>query len=89
MHPSVMLFDEVTSSLDPELAAEVLRVIRELANDGMTMFIVTHEISFAREVSDHLVLLENGRVVEQGPAERLFTAPTHPRTAEYLARAST
>jgi polar amino acid transport system ATP-binding protein len=87
MSPTVMLFDEPTSALDPELVSEVLDVIRQLADSGMTMLIVTHEIGFAREVADRFIFMEAGRVVEDGPAATL--APdtvNHPRTREFLSK---
>ena len=86
MRPSLMLLDEITSALDPELVAEVLAVIRELANEGMTMLIATHEMGFARDIADRVCFLDAGRILEQGPPERIFTAPEHPRTARFLAR---
>jgi polar amino acid transport system ATP-binding protein len=86
MHPHLMLLDEVTSALDPELVAEVLAVIRELAREGMTMLIATHEMSFARDIADRVCFLDAGRILEQGPSERIFTAPEHPRTRQFLAR---
>jgi len=86
MDPEIMLFDEPTSALDPELVGEVLAVIEDLTTAGMTMVIVTHEISFARDVADHVVFMEDGRIVEQGPAAQLFGAPRSPRTAEFLRR---
>ena len=81
-----MLFDEVTSALDPELVGEVLGVIRDLAQTGMTMLIATHEMGFAREIADHVCFLDQGRILEQGPPERIFTAPEEPRTQEFLRR---
>jgi polar amino acid transport system ATP-binding protein len=86
MQPKAILFDEPTSSLDPELAGEVLSVIRTLARDGMTMMIVTHEMLYAREVADRVLFLDGGRIVEEGPAEELLTAPSHPRTKDFLRR---
>ena len=86
MHPHLMLLDEVTSALDPELVAEVLAVIRELARDGMTMLIATHEMSFAHDIADRVCFLEAGRILEEGPPERIFTAPQHPRTRQFLRR---
>ena len=85
MEPEVMLFDEPTSALDPELVGEVLNVIKLLAQRGMTMIVVTHEIGFAREVADHLVFMEGGRIVESGPARAMIAAPREARTAEFLA----
>jgi polar amino acid transport system ATP-binding protein len=84
--PTVLLFDEPTSALDPESTGEVLRVMRELANDGMTMIIVTHELPFAREVSDWVVFIDGGRIIEQGPAADVLDSPREPRTAAYVAR---
>ncbi len=84
MEPKVMLFDEATSALDPELVGEVLRVMRALAADGMTMVVVTHEMGFAREVADELVFMADGTIIEHGPPERLFTAPKSPRTRQFL-----
>jgi polar amino acid transport system ATP-binding protein len=84
MQPKVMLFDEATSALDPELVGEVLTVMRDLANAGMSMVIVTHEMSFARDVSDRIIFMDHGLIVEQGPPGKLFTKPEHPRTIEFL-----
>ena len=86
MKPKLMLLDEVTSALDPELVAEVLDVIRELAESGMTMLIATHEMGFAREIADRVCFLDRGRILEQGSPERIFTEPTEPRTQEFLRR---
>jgi ABC-type polar amino acid transport system ATPase subunit len=86
MQPKIMLFDEPTSSLDPEMVGEVLQVMRTLAEEGMTMAIVTHEMRFAREVSDTIVVLDEGRIIEQGPPEKIFTQPTQARTKEFLAK---
>jgi polar amino acid transport system permease protein len=86
LRPKVLLFDEPTSALDPELVGEVLDVIKELARSGTTLVIVTHEIGFAREVADRVVFMEQGRVLEVGPPEQVFTTPTHPRTAAFLAK---
>jgi polar amino acid transport system ATP-binding protein len=86
MNPKAMLFDEVTSALDPQLVGEVLKVMRMLANDGMTMVIVTHEMQFAREVADRVVVMDAGVVLEEGAPGEVFTAPTHARTREFLAR---
>jgi len=86
MQPKIMLFDEPTSSLDPEMVGEVLQVMRALAEEGMTMAIVTHEMRFAREVADTIVVLDAGRIIEQGPPEKIFTQPDHPRTLEFLAK---
>ncbi len=84
MNPSLMLFDEVTSALDPELVGEVLNVIKGLAEDGMTMLLVTHEMRFAFEVSDKIVFMNQGRIEEQGPPRELFERPQSPRLAEFL-----
>jgi ABC-type polar amino acid transport system ATPase subunit len=84
MEPKVMLFDEATSALDPQLVGEVLQVIRELANEGMTMVLVTHEMKFAREVADRIIFMDGGVIVEEGAPEPFFTNPTHPRTKEFL-----
>ena len=86
MRPHLMLLDEVTSALDPELVAEVLAVIKELAREGMTMLIATHEMGFARDIADRVCFLEAGRILEQGKPERIFTAPEHPRTRQFLGR---
>jgi polar amino acid transport system ATP-binding protein len=86
MQPELMLFDEVTSALDPELVAEVLEVIRELAAGGMTMIIATHEMSFARDMADRVCFLDAGRILEEGPPERIFTAPREERTQQFLQR---
>jgi polar amino acid transport system ATP-binding protein len=86
MRPGVMLFDEVTSALDPELVAEVLSVIKELADEGMTMLIATHEMGFARDIANRVCFLDEGRILEQGPPERIFTSPEHPRTRRFLGR---
>lgn len=84
MNPSLMLFDEVTSALDPELVGEVLAVIRDLANEGMTMLLVTHEMRFAYEVSDRIVFMNQGKIEEQGPPKQLFNNPASPRLAEFI-----
>ena len=86
LRPKVLLFDEPTSALDPELVNEVLDVIKELARSGVTLIIVTHEIGFAREVSDTVVFMEQGRILETGTPEKVFNTPDHPRTAEFLAK---
>jgi polar amino acid transport system ATP-binding protein len=86
MQPELMLLDEVTSALDPELVAEVLSVIRELAEAGMTMVIATHEMSFARDTANRVCFLDAGRILEQGPAEEIFTHPREPRTQQFLER---
>jgi polar amino acid transport system ATP-binding protein len=84
--PQLMLLDEVTSALDPELVTEVLGVIRDLKDDGMTMIIATHEMGFAREVADEVCFLDGGRMLEQGPPERIFGDPQQPRTRQFLRR---
>ena len=81
-----MLFDEPTSALDPEISGEVLNVMRDLAADGMTMVVVTHEMAFARSVSDEVVFMDKGIIAEKGSPEKLFTAPELPRTREFLSR---
>jgi polar amino acid transport system ATP-binding protein len=86
MRPQLMLLDEVTSALDPELVGEVLNVIRELAAGGMTMLIATHEMSFAREIADRVCFLDEGVILEQGPPEEIFSAPKEPRTQQFLQR---
>ena len=86
MDPLLMLFDEPTSALDPELVGEVLGTMRDLAQGGMTMIVVTHEMAFAREVGDRVVVMDAGRIVEQGPPATLFAAPAHPRTKAFLSR---
>ncbi|WP_460043367.1 amino acid ABC transporter ATP-binding protein [Pseudomonas sp. S2_H01] len=86
MKPKAMLFDEPTSALDPETVGEVLQVMKELAEDGMTMVVVTHEMGFAREVADRVVVLDQGELIEQGPPEQIFSRPTHPRTQAFLSR---
>jgi len=84
--PELMLFDEITSALDPELVAEVLNVIRGLKEEGMTMLIATHEMGFARDVADRVGFLDDGVILEQGPTRELFTNPTQPRTRQFLQR---
>ena len=84
MEPKVMLFDEATSALDPELVGEVLRVMRQLATEGMTMLVVTHEMGFARDVADRVVFMDHGAIVEDSPPDRLFTDPKSPRTRQFL-----
>ncbi|HTJ98966.1 MAG TPA: amino acid ABC transporter ATP-binding protein [Bordetella sp.] len=86
LRPEVMLFDEATSALDPELVGEVLAVIKALAEDGMTMILVTHEIAFAREVADQVIFMRDGVVVEAGPAEQVIDTPTQAATQAFLAR---
>jgi len=84
MRPDVILFDEPTSALDPELVGEVLNTIRQLAQEKRTLVIVTHEMSFARDVADRAIFMDQGRIVEQGPAKELFTHPQQPRTRQFL-----
>ncbi len=86
MNPDVMLFDEPTSALDPEMVGEVLEVMKELARDGMTMVVVTHEMGFAREVGDRVIFMADGRIVETGKPEEIFTAPKEERTRDFLAK---
>ena len=86
MQPDLMLFDEPTSALDPEISGEVLNVMRDLAADGMTMVVVTHEMAFARNVSDEVVFMDQGVIAEKGSPEKMFTNPEMPRTREFLAR---
>jgi len=86
MHPSVMLCDEITSALDPELVGEVLKVVESLADDGMTLLMVTHEMNFARRVSDRVVFMHAGRIHEIGPPEQIFDAPRTAELQQFLAR---
>ena len=86
MKPRLMLLDEVTSALDPELVAEVLEVIRELAEQGMTMVIATHEMGFARDIAHRVCYLHEGVILEQGPPDRIFSEPEHERTRQFLQR---
>jgi polar amino acid transport system ATP-binding protein len=86
MKPNLMLLDEVTSALDPELVAEVLQVIRELAESGMTMLIATHEMSFARDIAHRVCFLDDGVLLEEGPPEEIFSSPKNPRTQQFLER---
>jgi polar amino acid transport system ATP-binding protein len=86
MDPDVLLLDEITSALDPELVAEVLDVIRELAEQGMTMVIATHEMSFARDIADRVVFLDEGRILEEGSPDQIFSAPAEERTRRFLDR---
>ena len=82
--PEILYFDEPTSALDPQLTAEVLEVMRNLASEGMTMIVVTHEMGFARDVSSHVIFMADGNIVEEGPAKEFFTAPKQARTKEFL-----
>ena len=86
MHPKVMLFDEPTSALDPEMVGEVLDVMKQLAREGMTMVVVTHEMGFAREVGDRVVFMDGGRIIEQGTPEDVFERPQNPRLKEFLGK---
>ena len=86
MHPEVMLFDEPTSALDPEMVGEVLEVMKELAEEGMTMVVVTHEMGFAREVATRVLFMDGGVIAEQAPPEEFFAHPQHPRTREFLSK---
>jgi polar amino acid transport system ATP-binding protein len=86
MHPKIMMFDEATSALDPEMIGEVLDVMRTLAREGMTMAVVTHEMGFAREVSDRVIFMDEGQLVEEGTAEHFFKNPTHERTKLFLSQ---
>jgi polar amino acid transport system ATP-binding protein len=86
MKPALMLFDEPTSALDPEMIGEVLGVMKELALEGMTMIVVTHEMGFAREAADRVVMMDDGRIVEEGSPRRLFAAADHERTRQFLAK---
>jgi polar amino acid transport system ATP-binding protein len=84
MDPDLMLFDEPTSGLDPEVGAEILSVMRELAREGMTMLIATHEMEFARQVSNRIVVMVDGAIIEQGPPEQIMRTPEHERTRRFL-----
>ena len=86
MEPEVMLFDEPTSALDPEMVGEVLEVMKELAHDGMTMVVVTHEMGFAREVSNRVIFIDDGKIQEDEPPQELFTNPKHPRLKAFLSK---
>ena len=86
MQPEVMLFDEPTSALDPELTGEILKVIRDLASEHMTMVIVTHEMAFARDVSDHVIFMDGGVIIEQGEPNAIINNPAHERTIQFLSR---
>ena len=86
MEPDVMLFDEPTSALDPEMVGEVLDVMKELAHEGMTMIVVTHEMGFAREVGDRVVFMDEGKIVEVGTPAEIFDSPQHPRLKDFLAK---
>nr|WP_319489447.1 amino acid ABC transporter ATP-binding protein [uncultured Caproiciproducens sp.] len=86
MEPKIMLFDEPTSALDPELVGDVLEVMKNLANDGMTMVVVTHEMGFAREVADKMIYMDVGHIIEEGTPDRIFDKPQEERTKEFLSR---
>ncbi|MGN1114213.1 MAG: amino acid ABC transporter ATP-binding protein [Oscillospiraceae bacterium] len=86
MNPDVILFDEPTSALDPEMVGEVLQLMKELADDGMTMVVVTHEMGFAREVASRVVFMDDGRIAEEAPPEEFFTNPKNPRLKEFLSK---
>ncbi len=86
MNPKVLLFDEPTSALDPEMVGEVLSVMKELADEGMTMVVVTHEMGFAREVASRVLFMDGGRIIEQGTPEAIFDHPQHPRLKEFLSK---
>jgi polar amino acid transport system ATP-binding protein len=86
MKPALMLFDEPTSALDPEMIGEVLEVMKELAREGMTMIVVSHEMGFAREVADRMVMMDDGLIIEEGTPEHFFTNPTHERTKSFLSK---
>jgi polar amino acid transport system ATP-binding protein len=86
MQPKLMLLDEITSALDPELVNEVLEMVQQLAREGMTMLLATHEMGFARDVADKVCFLDAGQILEEGPPEQIFTAPANSRTAEFLRR---
>jgi polar amino acid transport system ATP-binding protein len=86
MQPKLMLLDEITSALDPQLVSEVLGLVRELADSGMTMILATHEMAFAREVSDKVCFLDGGRILEEAPPDQIFSDPREPRTREFLSR---
>jgi polar amino acid transport system ATP-binding protein len=86
MEPDVMLFDEPTSALDPEMVGEVLEVMKQLAHEGMTMVVVTHEMGFAREVGSRVLFMDEGKIVEQGTPEQIFDSPQHPRLQEFLSK---
>jgi polar amino acid transport system ATP-binding protein len=86
MQPEVMLFDEPTSALDPEMVGEVLSVMKDLAEAGMTMVVVTHEMGFAREVATRVVFMDEGKILEEGTPKDIFEAPNHPRLQEFLSK---
>ncbi|MGO5074608.1 amino acid ABC transporter ATP-binding protein [Clostridium sporogenes] len=84
MNPDIMLFDEPTSALDPELVGEVLKVMKDLAKEGITMVVVTHEMGFAKEVADRVIFMDEGKIIEEAPPQQIFTIPKHKRTKEFL-----
>lgn len=86
MNPDLMLFDEPTSALDPELVGEVLSVMKELASEGMTMVVVTHEMGFAKEVADRVIFMDDGKIIEEGTPDQIFVSPKEPRTKEFLSK---
>ncbi len=86
MNPTLMLFDEATSALDPEMIGEVLEVMEELGREGMTMIVVTHEMGFARKAADRMAMIDDGRIIEEGPPEHFFVAPQHERTKQFLSK---
>jgi len=86
MNPDVMLFDEPTSALDPEMVGEVLNVMRELAEEKMTMVVVTHEMGFAKEVADRILFMDQGIIMEEGTPEQIFDHPKNPRTIDFLSK---
>lgn len=86
MEPDVMLFDEPTSALDPEMVGEVLNVMKDLAKEGMTMVVVTHEMGFAKEVGDRIIFMDNGNIIEQGTPDEIFSNPKNPRTIDFLSK---
>jgi ABC-type polar amino acid transport system ATPase subunit len=86
MRPALMLFDEPTSALDPEVTGEVLAVMEELAHDGMTMIVVTHEMGFAKVAADRVAMMDDGRIIEEGPPEHFFLDPSELRTQQFLSK---
>ena len=86
MEPDVMLFDEPTSALDPEMVGEVLEVMKELAAEGLTMIVVTHEMGFAKEVASRVIFMDAGKIVEEGPPQQIFSQPKHPRLKDFLSK---